>query len=200
MKSTVFAVFAVFVVMTAFQNNLYAATADEVVRETTDHVLEQLEQQRTMLEADPVSIQQVVNELIIPHIDFMQMSTLVLGKHWQSLDDQHKVCFSSGFRNLLVERYAYILLSYDNHNISYEFARDTGNNTLQIITQTISREGTSPLPIKYAMQRSGEQWKAVDLVIDGVSLVRNYLGMFQSQIHTQGLEYFITNFPVCSYQ
>lgn len=195
MKTTIF----VLMVLVAFPPNcLLAATADEVIRETTDHVLEQLEQQRAMLEADPVSIQQVVNELIIPHFDFMQMSTLVLGKHWVSLDEQQRVCFSSGFRNLLVERYAYILLSYDNHEITYEFARDTGDKTLQIITQTISRDGATPLPISYAMQLSGEQWKVVDLVIDGVSLVRNYLGMFQSQIHTQGLEYFINNFPVCS--
>ncbi len=188
------------VFMAVSHNYLFAATADEVIRETTDHVLEQLEQRRNQLERDPGAIQELVNDLIIPHFDFQQMSSLVLGKHWENIDEQQRNCFSTGFRNLLVERYAYILLSYDYHRITYQFDRDTGDENIVYITQTISREGVSPLPINYAMQQSDEEWKVIDLIIDGVSLVRNYLGMFQSQIYTQGLQYFITNFPVCSSQ
>jgi phospholipid transport system substrate-binding protein len=180
--------------------DLSAATADEVIRETTDRVLEQLVERQDELDSDPGAIKQVVNDLIIPHFDFQKMSSLVLGRHWMNLDDHYKDCFSSGFRNILVERYAYILLSYDNHRITYEFDRVEDNTDTYFITQTISRDRTVPLPIKYAMQESLGEWKVVDLIIDGVSLVRNYLGMYQSQIHTQGLEYFIENYSVCNNQ
>ncbi|NNE37609.1 MAG: hypothetical protein HKN08_04825, partial [Gammaproteobacteria bacterium] len=43
---------------------------NEMVRETTGQVLEQLEKNRAQLEADPESIQQVVHQLIVPHFDF----------------------------------------------------------------------------------------------------------------------------------
>ena len=39
--------------------------------------------------------------------------------------------------------------------------------------------------------------QVVDLVIDSVSLVRNYRGMYQSQINLHGLDYFISNFQGC---
>jgi phospholipid transport system substrate-binding protein len=171
---------------------------NEVVRETTDAVLGQLAEDRDMLESDPESINTIVNELIVPHFDFEQMSSLVLGGYWDSLDEQDKSCFVSGFRNLLVERYAYILLSYDDHEIIYEPAREIGERGYQLVRQIISREGSTPLPVEYAMEPAGDTWKVVDLIIDGVSLVRNYRGMYQSQINIHGLEYFIDNFTVCS--
>ena len=175
-----------------------AAEVDEVVRDTTSQVLQQLAEDRASLEADPEIIQQVMNELITPHFDFELMSELVLGSHWQALDDSKQTCFVSGFRNLIVERYAYILLSYDNHEITYESTIDLGDKGYKLVRQTITREGVTPLPIDYAMEQAAGTWRVVDLIIDGVSLVRNYLGMFQSQIHIQGLEYFIDNFPVCN--
>ncbi|MFT5350537.1 MAG: phospholipid transport system substrate-binding protein [Gammaproteobacteria bacterium] len=174
------------------------STEEETVRETTDAVLEQLNQNRDRLQKKPESIQQLVRELIVPHFDFEQMSKLVMGNYWQKFDESEQACFVSGFRNLLVESYAYILLSYDEQHISYEFTKDIGNNGYRLVRQTISREGAKPLPIEYAMEQSGDEWKAVDLIVDGVSLVRAHRSMFQSRIHTQGRAYFIGSFPECN--
>lgn len=174
-----------------------SATEEATVREATRTVLEQLNLNRDNLEKEPAYIQHLVRELIVPHFDFEQMSQLVLGKYWPAIETAGQTCFASGFRDLLVERYAYILLSYDNHQLSYEAGREVGEKGYRVVKQTISRDGMEPLPIEYAMQRSGDTWKVVDLIIDGVSLVRNYRGIFQSRIHTQGLEYFLGNFPGC---
>jgi phospholipid transport system substrate-binding protein len=172
-------------------------TEEEVIRETTIAVLKQLNQNRERLKREPEYIQHVVNELIIPHFDFELMSRLVLGNYWQKFDQTQQNCFASGFRNLLVERYAYILLSYDDHEISYEPTIYIGNKGYRLVSQTISREGAKPLPIGYAMELNPDGWKVVDLIIDEISLIRSYSGMFQSWIHTQGRDYFIGNFSEC---
>lgn len=173
-------------------------TPNEIVMFTTDQVLEQLTINRPRLEADPGSIQQVVHEIIVPHFDFEKMSELVMGNNWSSLNTKQQTCFISGFRDLLVERYAYILLSYNNQNIIYDEVEQLSNEGYMLVTQTVSRDGAIPLPIQYAMHEAEEDWLVTDLIIDGVSLVRNYRGMFQSQIHLQGIDYFINNFPVCN--
>ena len=168
------------------------------IKETTRDVLEQLRQKRDKLQDEPALIQQVVKQLIVPHFDFELMSELVMGSYWQKFNDAERSCFVSGFRHLLVERYAYILLSYDDHNISYDPVKDVGEAGYRLVRQTITRDGAKPLPIEYAMQQSGEEWKVVDLIIDGISLVRAHRGMFQSRIHTQGNDYFIKSFPECN--
>jgi phospholipid transport system substrate-binding protein len=149
------------------------------------------------LSSEPAYIQQVVSELVVPHFEFDVMAELVLDHYWSDMDIASQTCFISGFKDMLVERYAYILLSYDNHQIYYEPSRDIGEIGNRLVRQTITRNGMKPLPIEYAMQRHGVQWKVVDLIVDGVSLIRNYRGIFQSKIHTQGMEYFIQNFPGC---
>ncbi len=174
-----------------------AATDEDVVRSTTSAILDQLNQNRDRLKKEPQVIQQLVNGMLIPHFDFDRMGQLVLGTYWEDLDADAQACFIEGYRNLLVERYAYILLSYDNHSISYEPSREIGELGYRQVRQIISRAGGAPLPVDYAMEESGDSWKVVDLVIDGVSLVRNYRGMYQSQIHLHGLDYFISNFPGC---
>jgi len=172
-------------------------TEESVIKETTTAVLVQLNENRDRLKNEPGYIKQLVNALIIPHFDFELMSELVLGSYWQKFEQPQQSCFASDFRNLLVERYAYILLSYDDQNISYAASKYIGNKGYKLVTQTISREGAKPLTIGYAMELKDGEWKVVDLIIDEISLLRSYSGMFQSWIHTQGRDYFIDNFSEC---
>ena len=194
MKSITAGLILVFLVHTP---SAAAKTDTETVTEITAAVLEQLRVDRERLSTDPDYVQQVVMRLIIPQFDFNTMSQLVLGNYWQELDRVQQACFSSGFTDMLTERYAYILLSYDNHEITYGPSKSIGNQGYRVVRQTISREGMDPLPVEYAMEQLGEEWKVVDLVVDGVSLVRNYRGMFQSKIHLQGVEFFLSEFPGC---
>ena len=175
-----------------------ANSEEATVRDTTAAVLKQLNENREKLSAEPEFIQQMVRELIVPHFDFALMSQLVMGKHWQSFELAEQRCFIAGFRNMLVERYAYILLSYDKQNIEYQAARDIGSEGLRLVEQTISREGARPLTIGYAMADMNGEWKVADLIIDDISLVRSHRGMFQSRLHSQGRDYFIQTFPECS--
>ena len=194
MKLIIFFLISIIVVFPTFAQ---AGGEEDTVRNTTKSVLQQLNQNRERLEKEPDYIQAVVSELIVPHFDFRQMSELVMGKYYHKFDDAEHSCFVSGFKNLLVERYAYILLSYDNQNISYEPTIDIGEKGFRLVRQTISREDARPLPIEYAMEPVGSDWKVVDIVVDGVSLVRAHRGMFQSRIFTQGRDYFINTFPEC---
>ena len=150
--------------------NANSQMLDDIVKETTDQILEQLQKNRALLEADPELIQQVVHQIIVPHFDFEHMSKLVMGNNWLSLDSTQQLCFISGFRNLLVERYAYILLSYNNQNITYEPVEQVGNEGYMMVTQTVSRDGATPLPIQYAMHCKSSK----DLGQNSVNVKRDF--------------------------
>ena len=161
-------------------------------------MLQQLEAQREKLKTEPEHIKLLVRELIVPHFDFALMSQLVMGSYWSKFDLKQQQCFIAGFRNLLVERYAYILLSYDRQDIRYDAPKDIGSQGLRLVRQTISREGAKPLPVEYAMERMDDEWKVADLIIDGISLVRSHRGMFQSRIMAQGHNFFLDSFAECA--
>ncbi len=172
-------------------------TADDTVYETTQEVLSRLQIEKARLKTEPEYIQEIVHELIIPHLDFSTMSALTIGKNWTILNDNIQDCFSLGFKNLLVERYAYVLLSYRKQDINYQSAIPIGERDYVSITQTLSRPEVKPSTIEYRMRPDGDRWKVVDLVIDEVSLIRHYRKMFNQEIKHQGLTDFIYSFEEC---
>ena len=169
-------------------------TPEDTVKETTNEVLARLEKDQSELEAHPEHLQLLVQELIIPHFDFDTMARLVLSRYWRNISDQDQIRFISGFRDMLVERYAYILLGYRDRAITYEPVKPMGDRGYVIVKQIIKSEGRPPLPIEYPMRPLEDGWKVIDLVVDGISLVANYRKIFQEEINEKGLEDFIRNF------
>lgn len=177
--------------------NVSALSAEQVVEETTLEVLERLQQDKARLEVEPEYIKAIVRELIIPHFDFYTMSRLVLEDYWYEFSTQEQDCFWKGFRNKLVEKYAHILSSYDNQTITYQVAKPIGKLDVVTVEQTITRSGAEPLPINYPMRFQHNKWMVVDLVVDGISLLKSYRGTFQREIDANGIQKFINGFQEC---
>ena len=175
-----------------------ALSPAEVVHATTDEVIQRLQQDNARLAQEPDHIRTIVHELIIPHMDFHTMAELVLGRDFSLLSPRIVECFSTGFRNQLVERYSHILLSYRNQDIAYSPAQSIGEKGYMSVTQTLTREGRMPLTIGYPMRPEGDDWKVIDLVVDDISLVRSYRMTYEKEIDTLGLAGFIYSFPECS--
>lgn len=173
-------------------------TADNIVYETTQEVINQLESNKDRLKTEPEYIQVIARKIIVPHMDFDTMSALALGNHWKKLSEVEQACFSNAFKNLLVERYAYILLSYRNQNIHYQSAEPIGEKDYVAIKQTLTRPEAKPLTLKYPMRPENNTWKVVDLVVDDVSLLRSYRKMFNIEIKQRGFSEFIKTFKECN--
>jgi phospholipid transport system substrate-binding protein len=184
--------------LSAPQVNALTLTAEETVRESTQEVLDRLHTDRDKLESNPKYIQVIVEELIVPHFDFATMSHFVLGKHWHEINESEQICFIHGFKNLLVRRYADIFLGYDDKIVRYRRTDYFGDGGVVTVKQVISRPGEKPFFVEYLVRPSEYGWKVVDLVVDGISLLKSYNGTFQNEIHKQGLQAFIHGFQECN--
>jgi len=186
--------------LSSHQVNALTSTAEETVRESTQEVLDRLQSDRDKLESNPKYIQVIVEELIVPHFDFVTMSHLVLGKHWHELNESEQICFIHGFKNLLVRRYADIFLGYDDKIISYQSTEPAGEEGVAIVKQTITRPGEEPFFVEYPVRTDDYGWKVIDLVVEGISLLKSYHGTFQTEINKQGIQVFIRSFQECDDQ
>lgn len=159
----------------------------EIVRNTTNDVLERVKQEREALRADPAKMYNLVADKIFPHFDFGIMSQWVLGENWNEADETVRMAFTEQFRKLLVRTYATALLEFSNQVISYPAVDDaTGKNTV-LVRQEISQPGSDILPIVYRLHNRSGDWKVFDVAVDGVSLVKTYRASFTSMIKNNGL-------------
>ena len=166
----------------------WAATPDEVVKETAEGVISHIESNRSFLEANPEKIYDMVNELVIPRFDFISMSKWVLGKHWKTASETQRSEFITQFKALLVRTYARALLEYSGQSIKYYPAEQNPQSNLAVVRTELTSLSSAQLPILYRMHQKNEEWKVVDVAVDGVSLVTTYRGSFATQIKKNGFD------------
>lgn len=161
---------------------------DELVRETSQLVLAEVDARKDELQQSPGKIYPLVDDIVLPRFDFNRMSRLVLGKYWRRADDAQKDSFVVAFRELLVRTYATALLNYSGQEIKYLPFRAVSGATEVVVNTEVSESGAPSIPINYSLYQDGDDWKVFDVVIDGVSLVSNYRTSFASQIRRYKLD------------
>ena len=170
-----------------------AETAGEVVESTVTMVIERLKSEREQLNTYPERIYGLINELVIPHFDFRNMSRLVLGNAWKNATDEQRSAFLEQFKTLLVRTYATVLREYTDNKIIYHPEESKPNSKLVVVkTEVQDAINNSSIPIDYRMYDSDGSWMVVDVAVDGVSLVSTYRGSFASEIRKSGLDSLIT--------
>ena len=164
---------------------------EDIVLETTTEVTRRLQEHPEKYKADPGQAKLLARELIVPHFDFDTMSRQVLARYWKHLNPDQQVCFIADFREKFVEKYARILLSYDNQTISYHSAIPDGLDGYILVLQDINLADGSRVVVEYPMRPLEDGWKIIDLVIDGISLVKSHRNAYQQEINNSGLQIFL---------
>ena len=166
-----------------------AQSAQEVVMATADQVLARLVAERADIEANPRKLYSLINELVIPHFDFLSMSKWVLGKtNWRSSSEGQREQFVNEFRTLLVRTYAKALLEYSDEKIIYKPVEANPESNIVTVETQVKQSGGNLIPIDYKLHTSDGEWKVVDVVVDGISLVATYRGSFAAEIRKNGIE------------
>lgn len=164
-----------------------AASPSEVVRQTADQVIERINTDRARLKTEPTALYGLVEQMVVPNFDFKRMAAWVLGKNWKVATDAEKLAFTEQFRVLLVRTYAKALLEYTDQPINYlGETPEADGRTVTVRTELVQKEG-KPVDITYRMSQDGSDWKVVDVLVGGISLVATYRGEFSAKVRESGV-------------
>jgi phospholipid transport system substrate-binding protein len=161
--------------------------ASALVKDTTDRMLEVLEQRHAEIDARPEIIYDLVNEIVVPNFDFERITQYAMGRFWRQAGAEQRQVLVEEFRRLLVRTYAKALLNYTGQKIRILPLRP-GSREGQVRVHTeVNEPGGPTVPIDYQMYLKAGAWKVYDVIIDGVSLVSNYRGSFATEIRRGGI-------------
>lgn len=160
----------------------------EVVKQTTDAVTGRIAKEKESLRGDPGKTYALVSEIIFPHFDFTTIAQFVLGpEQWKSADPKRRETFIEQFRKLLVRTYATALLEYSDHQIRYPESAAVKDSTA-FVKQEIVQAGGTPMVVNYRLNAKTGEWKVIEVVVDGVALMKTYRGSFQGTVKEKGLD------------
>ncbi len=190
-------VFSMMLFVFVAQFNLGAVASmmpDALVKETTDKLIAELTTNRKALMEDSEKLYRLVDELVLPHFDFLRMSKLVLGKYWRTANDAQREQFVEQFKNLLVRTYATALFEYTGQKIVYKPFRLKQGSTLAVVKTDILQQDGPKIPFNYSLkQNDNGTWKVYDIRVDGISLVTNYRTSYGQMIQNNGIDSLIAS-------
>jgi phospholipid transport system substrate-binding protein len=131
-------------------------------------------------------VNQFVNEAILPSTDFEKISALVLGKLWKTATPEERERFKQEFQTLLVRTYSRAFVEFKDWSIRYLPIEMEADATKVIVKTEVLQPSLQPVAVDYRMLLSNGEWKAYDIMIEGVSLVTNYRTTFTSEVQTKG--------------
>ncbi len=177
---------------------IVAATAADsdpyvLVKETSERMLSVLRKQREQLKKNPDLIYGLVDDIVIPHFDFTRMSRWVLGKYWRQATPDQRQRFANEFRTLLVKTYATSLLEFIDDKFQYPPLRMKPDAKKVTVKTDVIRSGAAPVRVEYRLFKNKDgNWKAYDVLVEGISLVANYRSSFAEEIRQGGLDKLIS--------
>ncbi len=121
--------------------------------------------------------------IVREHFDFREMSKRVLGMQWRNLNNKEQKEFEDLFTQLL--QYAYIgkIDEYAGQQVAFVKQRIKGERA-EVQTLLVDKEKS--VPVSYIMLLRGDQWMAYDVIVEGVSLIRNYMEQFSEILRKDG--------------
>lgn len=161
---------------------------EELIRQTSNQVLSQIQANSEQYQQEPAKLYALVDEIVLPHFDFVTMTELALGRYRNKISAEQKPLIINEFRVLLVRTYGKALLEYNDQEIIYlpmEGSLEAGDVTVKT---EIAQEGGFPIPLNYSLKASEQGWKVYDISVDDISLVTNYRASFARQIKKNGID------------
>ena len=162
---------------------------EDLVRETSEKVLATLETNKALYKKEPERIYRLVDEIILPNLDFIAMSKLALGKNWNQASANQQDRFTAAFKDMLIRTYSKSLTEYAGQKIEFLPYRppQDGKMTTEVSSRIVPANGPA-IPIDYRLRLKDDAWKVYDITIDGISLVTNYRNSFASDIRAVGMD------------
>ena len=158
------------------------------VQQTADSVIQEIAAQQAVVSKDPNALLAIVKAKLLPQVDTERMSRLVLGRYWRTATPAQKTAFADQFQQLLVRTYAGPLSKLGGQKITVTGTKPGADADELVVQSVVSGGDMGSVPVDYRMAQVDGQWKAFDVVIDGISLINNYRGSFAQLIQQKGLD------------
>ena len=109
--------------------------------------------------------------------DFAELSKRTLGPNWKNLNTDQQKEFTGLYRDILEDAYMDRIMAYKDEKVVFSKEITLSDDTTEVLSSVITK--TAETPINYRLISKGGEWKVYDVVIEGVSLVKNYRAQFR---------------------
>lgn len=163
-------------------------SASKVVLDSSTRILTTLEQRRAEFRKNPAVLKQFITSEFNRTFDRDYAARLVLGVHGRGASDADVKLFADALADNLMSRYGTSLLDF-NTKLRVRIKSESplpGNRGVKVSSEML-RDGGDPIPVDYLIRNVGGQWKAFDVMIEGISYVQTFKNQFDAPLRQKSI-------------
>ena len=165
-----------------------AQSPNSVIEEAVAEISKQLSQGKDKFAADSDSLYQMVDDILLPRFDRRYAAQLVLGKHWRTADEQQRLDFIDAFYADMLKKYAKGVLEFDEDKIDVLPFRGDDTKSRTVVKTAVQLDDGTKVPVNYGLVKRESGWLIFDVIIEGISYVRNFRVELNSEIQSSSLD------------
>lgn len=131
----------------------------------------------------------LIRELISENFLTAKMAQESLGDKWNGLPKEQKEEFRELFVDLFQDSYTRMVLNFLRRETIEYLGVDSVDSRMLVRTKIV--RVNEHIPVYYTLEKNADRWFMVDVIIDGVSIVKNYQNKFRQVISSRSFEHLL---------
>lgn len=168
------------------------AVADDspniVIDSAVAELAEQLYGRKAELSKDRAALYAIIDGILLPRFDRRFAAQLVLARHWRTASEEQKARFIEAFYQALLRKYADGVLEFEPDAITVlPFRGDTSKKRARV-RSTVDLDDGSKVAVDYELVQRKAGWLVFNVIIEGVSYIRNFRAELDAEIKASSLD------------
>lgn len=157
-----------------------------------DKIFSTIRAQSATIKADPNSLKEIVKQDLLPYVQVKYSAALILGNYYKSASNDQRNAYFNAFEGYLIQTFAQALSMYNGQQFQVESAKDIGDKTLLSIRILLIQPDANQQPIRldflWRKNTVTGEWKAYDLVAEGVSMITTKQNEWATLLRQGGID------------
>lgn len=160
---------------------------DALVKRVSADVLETIKKDASLRNGDTSKINALVNEKVMPYVDFRRMTSAAVGPAWRQATPEQRQKLQDEFKALLIRTYAGALSQVGDQTITVRPVRMAAGDTDVLVRTQVNGRG-DPVQLDFRLEKQATGWKLYNFNVLGVWLVETYRNQFAQEINANGID------------
>lgn len=181
--------------LAAVTGNVFAQDVDEqnpyaLVKNVGLQTFDRIKASQAEIAADPEVLRTIMKEELLPHIDYQFAAFMVLGKYFKTVPKDKLSEYVQVFREYLITTYAVAMGYYDNQTVTFEPEGDFADKKSVTVRAVVQDPERPEIKVAFKVRKDSRtnEWKAYDMVAEGISLLNSKRSEFEPILRQEGIE------------
>lgn len=156
----------------------WADTPSATLKRDVDSILTVLQEPDYKNPATRLPLRQKIEERINSIFDFHEFSARTVGNSWSSFTPDQQQRFDKAFADLLLTTYLDKINGYNGEKIQYNGENLSQKGDRAEVQTVVTLGDGKRVPVSYRMMLKNGKWVVYDVIIENISLIKNYRSQF----------------------